>query len=294
MYLGKLFKRKRLALVLVVIFFLSAVVLSQEEDLKVRVKARRANIREKPSLKSDIVAQVRRGRILQVDGKEGEWYRVRLPLKLEGYALPGYVHQSIVEVVGKKARESEGDVFQKTPSGIIHKFGAGLGFGFASLSDRDYSGGMKVGGNFYFKLTKRLFLELAVRTFKGNIESNPQGLSDGELSVIPIQLSIQGRFPLKYKFVPYVTGGISYYSNDFSLSGIWIPEYKERVDNALGFHFGSGIDYFLMDSMAVNADVRYCLVKARGGRYLIDTLEEGIEDISLNSFLFGIGLKYYF
>lgn len=100
MFLGKIFKRKNLALVLGIFMFLSAAGISQAEDIKVRVRVRRANIREKPSLRSEIVAQVRRGRILQVDRKEGEWYRVRLPLKLEGYSLPGYIHQSIVKTSG--------------------------------------------------------------------------------------------------------------------------------------------------------------------------------------------------
>jgi len=107
MFLEKIFKRKNLALVVGIFMFLSAVGISQAEDIKVRIRVRRANIREKPSLRSDIIAQVRRGRILQVERKEGEWYRVRLPLKLEGYSLPGYVHQSIVDEVGKDVPVSE-------------------------------------------------------------------------------------------------------------------------------------------------------------------------------------------
>jgi uncharacterized protein YgiM (DUF1202 family) len=103
----ELFIKKKLALSLGTVLLLSAAGFSQSQELKVRVIARRANVREKPSLKSDVVGEVRRGMILQVDGKEGEWYKIRLPLKLEGYALPGYLHQSLVEEMGKEVPVSQ-------------------------------------------------------------------------------------------------------------------------------------------------------------------------------------------
>src|SRR4030066_352900 len=68
----------------------------------VRVTARRANVRAATDLKSEVVGQVKKRAVLQVDAKEGDWYLVRLPLKLEGYSLPGYIHKSVVEEVGEE------------------------------------------------------------------------------------------------------------------------------------------------------------------------------------------------
>ncbi|MGD8536814.1 MAG: SH3 domain-containing protein, partial [Candidatus Aminicenantes bacterium] len=91
--------KKNVCLLLTLVLFLSVVGFSQTEGMKIRVKVRRANVREQPSMESEIIAVVKRGRILQVEGKEGEWYLVRLPLRLEGFVLPGYIHESDVEVV---------------------------------------------------------------------------------------------------------------------------------------------------------------------------------------------------
>ncbi len=224
MFLEKIFKRKNLALVLGIFMFLSAVGISQAEDIKVRIRIRRANIREKPSLRSDIVAQVRRGKILLVERKEGEWYRVRLPLKLEGYSLPGYVHQSIVDEVGKDVPVSEERISEGTHSDFIYKYRAGVLVGLALPSERDYGAGIKFGGNFYYKISDRVNLEFLIQAFRSSVADNPEKLGEGKLMVLPIQLSIQGRIPLNDQLIPYAGGGVGYYLNSYFFEGVKIPD----------------------------------------------------------------------
>ncbi len=295
MLLEKIFKRKNLALVIGIFMFLSAVGISQAEDIKIRVRVRRANVREKPSLKSDIVAQVRRGRILQVERKEGEWYRIRLPLKLEGYFLPGYLHQSIVEEVGKDVHVSEERILERTHSDIIYKYRAGVHVGFALPSEKDYGRGIKFGGNLYYKISDSVNLELLIQAFRSSVADDSEKLGEGKLTVLPIQLSVQGRFPLKDQFILYAGGGIGYYLNSYLFEGVKIPERDEEVKNALGFHFGGGVDYFFSENIAANLDMRYCIVKT-SGLYTFDGVGEDIEikGINLSSFMLGIGFKYFF
>ena len=295
MFAEKIFKRKNLALVLGVLMFLSAVGISQAEDIKIKIRVRRANVREKPSLRSDIVAQVRRGRILKVEGKEGEWYRVRLPLKLEGYFLPGYIHQSIVEEVGKDVPVSEGRISERSRSDFIYKYRAGVQVGLALPSEKDYGSGIKFGGNFYYKISGRVNLEFVIQAFRSSMADDPEKLGEGKLTVLPIQLSVQGRFPLKEQLILYAGGGLGYYLNSYSFEGVKIPDRNEEVKNALGFHFGGGLDYFFSENIAANLDMRYCIVKTNG-LYTFDGAGEDIEieGINLNSFMLGIGFKYFF
>src|SRR5262245_57357493 len=63
----------------------------------VTVTARRANVRRAPDLKSEVVASVAAGTVLQVEGKEGDWYKVRLEPAAGGRARTGDVSASLVK-----------------------------------------------------------------------------------------------------------------------------------------------------------------------------------------------------
>lgn len=74
---------------------------------------------------------------------------------------------------------------------------------------------------------------------------------------------------------------------------------EEKVENAIGYHLGAGIDLFITKNIALNADVRYCIAKIKGSWILTDqaigaSTSGDIEDLNLNSLIFGGGLKFYF
>ncbi|MFC2169864.1 OmpW family outer membrane protein [Acidobacteriota bacterium] len=300
MDLSKLVIRKQLILLLGVLLLISSVGFSQTEKRIVKIKVRLANIREKPSLKSDTLAQVKRGTVLQVDGKEGEWYSIRLPLEVEGYALPGYIHDSIVEEIVKFIEDIP------PPNIIMYEegktaeplFRSGVGFeaGYAALSNGNYGGGLKLGASFTYKLSETLALELKIQTFKSDVERDDDELDRGKLSITPIQLSLQGRFPSKSRLVPYVLGGIGYYLNSFThkttIPGFSINEMK----NAIGVHLGAGVEYFFKETLGVSLDVRYCLVKTKADWTMTtDPVTSGeMDGINLNAILIGVGAKYFF
>jgi outer membrane protein W len=289
--------KKRVCLLLALVLFLAVVGFSQTEDLKIRVKVRRANVREQPNMEGETIAVVRRGAILQVDGKEGEWYLVRLPLKLEGYALPGYIHESVVEVVGAEIPPSEIKIPKKRSEGKPRKFGAGLIIGGSFPSGDNYNSGVNFNAHVSYSFIEEFTLELSVQDFEMGVEGRLERLSRGDLTIIPIQLSIQKRFPFQPKTFAYITGGIDYYLNDFTLRDTSFSR-VETVKNTLGFHVGSGIEYFLRENLALKLEIKVCFQSPSGSWSYIDPVtgpESGqFDNIKLDTVLFGIGVTYHF
>jgi hypothetical protein len=89
-----------------VIFSLMFSILVLGADLKLRVIAKKANVRLTPSLNSDTLSQVPLGAILDSEGKTGEWYKVNLPADESGFVVSGYLHESTVEVI-KESKKSQ-------------------------------------------------------------------------------------------------------------------------------------------------------------------------------------------
>lgn len=289
--------RKKVSVFLILAVCLSTVVFSQTENIKIRVRVRKANVRDKPSMNGEIIAVVTRGRILQVDGKEGKWYYVRLPLQLEGYALPGYIHQSTVEVLGDKPSPAErGKRVKKADEGP-QKYGAGLLMGSAFPSKRDYKAGLIFNGNFSYSISDKFSLELALQVFGSGTDGVPQGLSAGSLTVVPVHLSVRRHFPLDVKSTSFVSAGIGYNFIGFSLDDTSFDR-EETVKNALGFHLGGGVEYFFKENLAVGADLKYVFINTSGSWSYTDPglgrLSGSIDSINLNSVIICIGIKYFF
>lgn len=295
--MNKVLVRNRICVLLILVVFLSAMGFSQSEELKVRVKVRKANIREKPSIDGEIIAVVSRGRVLQVDGKEGEWYLIRLPLQMEVYALPGYIHKNTVEVLGEKPLSAEPEAQTKKTGGEFQKYGAGFLLGSANPVEREYYAGLCFSGNFSCRLSEKFSLELTVQVFGSGTDGSPQGLSAGSLTVFPVQLSVQWHIPLKKQTTAYVAGGIGYNIISFSLEDTSLDR-EESVENTLGFHLAGGVEYLFKRNLAVRADLKYIFVSTEGSWSYTDPVlgrvSGSIDNINLNSIIIGIGITYYF
>jgi len=309
------------------LLFLSSLLLSQENKLK--VIATRAYIYVDPNVDSSIVETVEKGTILnQISAGKIQyvWYRVSFYSRKKSTVVLGFIQTSSVEIMQgapKITREErqKPKIIQKKqifnpvfPSRTYApkklKLGpkSGVGFlaGYAMPAESNYSSGLKYGGNICLGITKNVSIELKGLSFQSDVEGNPEALSKGKLSVIPIQLSIQARFPISWRFLPYILGGGGYYLNRFNLdkeiTDAWDAlgfNIEEKVENAIGYHFGAGIDLFITKNIALNADVRYCMAKIKGSWTLTDQIigtenSGSLEDLNLNSLIFGGGLKFYF
>jgi len=89
---------------------------------------------------------------------------------------------------------------------------------------------------------------------------------------------------------------------DEEITDVWDAfgfDLEEKVENAIGYHLGAGIDLFITKNIALNADVRYCIARIKGSWTLTDQIigtetSGDLEDLNLNSLMFGAGLKYCF
>jgi outer membrane protein len=277
-----------------------------------------ANVRTEPDMSSEAVAQVKFGTLLESSNKVGDFYEISITDK-DGRTVYGFIHASVVEVLGaeeekvtkevKKVKEPEPTV---KPQGVepaypeFKKMGLGLFVGASSTSE--YGSGLAFGANFYYGITKNIGIEVGGLRFQTTAKDTDDvsKLSKGKLAVMPLQLSLIGRFPVGAKLVPYVAAGGGYYLNSFTLDAALVKSWddlgfdlEEAIDNAFGFHFGAGLDYFVKPNIAVGAGVKYCLAKAKGLWTMKDQVsseetEGTLSDLKLNALVFGVGLKYFF
>jgi outer membrane protein W len=181
--------------------------------------------------------------------------------------------------------------------------GIGVDAGYVMVKEDQFGGGMGAGLNLFYSLSQSIRFELKGGFISSQVENDPQGLSEGKLTMIPIQLSLQFRFKIGNRFFPYLGGGVGYYLNNFTLEGenIWQDlgfEVSNEVDNSFGFHFGLGMDYFFNPRIAFTLDVRYCIVPLSGSYSITDTVSSitnsGDIDGSLDHINFSAGLRFLF
>jgi len=304
----------------------------QEVLTKITIKVRKANIRLMPSLKSDVIHQLPFGVDLKPLAKSGNWYKVNLPPNPDGITLSGYIHDSIVNETFEKQilappepeepPESELKIPVEEPepapepsqkiqpavrTGItLPPFWIGGGAGYTMPSESNFEKGINFGGTLGFGITRYLAVELRVPYYQSNVTGSIGGLSTGQFQSISLSLSVQARYPIKSLIIPYLVAGGNYFLNKFTLDNEIVNSWnamginiEENVDHAFGFHFGGGIDLFIMKSLALNLDVRYSTASMKADWRLADTISQvettgPIEDIKLNSIQAGISVKFFF
>jgi outer membrane protein W len=296
---------------------------------KVSVKVPRANIRLMPTTQSPVINQVRSGVELKHMAKTGNWHRVNLAPNKDGIVLSGYIHQNIVDEiyetvapppepekppeiepeVPKEEAESDPEPVQEISTFQTSRFGeyywVGGGAGYTMPSESQFKKGINFGGTFGFGVMKHLAIELRVPYFQSDVIGTADGLSSGQLSSLSLMLSVQGRYPIKNQFVPYLVAGGDYHLNTFSLNekitNSWNDlgfNIQESVDHSFGFHFGAGLDVFLVKNIALNLDARYYTANLTGKRTLAhkisqDTMSGAIGNMKLNSLQAGISVKLF-
>jgi outer membrane protein W len=181
-------------------------------------------------------------------------------------------------------------------------FLAGAGFFSASRIGASPAFGM----SFSLGISRNLAVELAGSFLMAKTDYDPQTHSQGKLLAMPLQFSLIGRFPVGRKLTPFALAGGSYFINSFMLDGTvkdgWSAvgmSVSEKVNNALGVHFGAGVEYSLSRFLTVGIDVRYFLAKAKGSWSLKENAS-GLESsgtysgVNLNALVGSMALKYVF
>jgi len=185
---------------------------------------------------------------------------------------------------------------------IDKKFGLGFDVSFASSIDGTYSSCIMYQFNVTYIFAKNFGIEANLGYLNSSEEDD--FLSEGNLTIIPVQISLQFRAPLKGSIVPIIGAGYGYYLNSFKIySEITEPlsnlgfNVEEKVDNVFAFHFQAGIEYFLKESIALNVDYKRFFGNAEATASITDRISgisrSIIGEIKLDTHSIGFGIKYY-
>ncbi|MCX6557170.1 MAG: outer membrane beta-barrel protein [Candidatus Aminicenantes bacterium] len=184
--------------------------------------------------------------------------------------------------------------------------GVGLWGGYGLYGNSQFNGGVAFGASFLLGLGRNLAIEFAASYLGAGVESDANALSKGKLAAMPLQLSLQGRFPVGKKLTPYLLVGGNYFLNSFSLDSTIVDGWSavgitlsEKVAGAFGFHAGAGLELALGNSLSLNIDLRYFLAKTKSNWSMTDdeSLVESsgtLSGIKLDALVFALGLKYFF
>ena len=289
----------------------------ENQQMEVIVNKHNAKLMLKPSADSLVLMNLPLGATFEVIEALGEWVKVNLLPDKDGIIVSGYINISYLEIRGSRSTPIKSAIQQPVVQPIESKetpekewplgIGIGLSGGYANPSNQLYSGGIAFGINFSIDIMKYLAIEISGQYFGPNVESSEEGLSKGLLSIIPIQLSLQGRYPLSEgQIIPYLELGGGYYLNNFTinsnLTGGWEQigfALEEKVESAFGFHFGAGLDYYVMQNLSLGLGFKYCLTKMKGSWSLTDNLSSiavsgELADLELNPVIIGLRIKYLF
>ena len=312
---------------------------------EVKIMGEKPAVRASASEDGRIMAVAKFGEVLELTGVQGDWYRVKYP-RADGIVLVGFMHLDQVEVLSCVALEESGletepepnledeitlavekskiepetpvevekerakppsDQGTVVPLGFENKIlGLGVSAGTSMPSETLYGSGFAYGAGVSYLVTPNLGVELSLLKYQSDIEGSDSGLSRGRLSMIPLMFSIQGRYPLKGRFVPYAAVGATLSFNSFELCQTCKDNWEalgisinETVENSFGWHVGVGLDYQVTHNLALNVDVRTHFLKSQGNWSMDDLLSNvsvsgDLDDLNINTWIFRIGAKFYF
>ena len=193
------------------------------------------------------------GTALELTGKKGDWYRVKYPQEdgsvSVGYVHQAMISffpeataeqaqppedeikdpetkETAVEISPPVTEPEQADIpkeeeppatpeFQEQPVVETHTTGLGLGIrgGYALPSESGYEGSLAVGFSLAYRITPNLEIEAGGLFYESQVEGQVEGLSRGKLRVLPLFLSVKGRYPLGHRFAPYAVAGVGYFFN---------------------------------------------------------------------------------
>jgi len=176
------------------------------------------------------------------------------------------------------------------------EWSAAQDFGISAAAEFDLAGFLAVGA----RLT-RASVPIPAST------SSTSGLSQGRLTLLPIALFLQFRWPGAGKLKPYLAAGGGYSFNShkpaaavkegWDLVGFSV---EEKVENTTAVFAGAGLDYSLSPRLLFTVHAQIVVAPLSGtwthtdsatGLKATGSLNAGN---GLNSLLAGIGLKYQF
>jgi len=177
--------------------------------------------------------------------------------------------------------------------------------GYALPTQKNYARAFAYGAGLSFDLHRYFAIELSGIRFETSVAGAEDGLSKGTLAVLPLEVSLKGQFPLSGgRLTPYFAVGAGYSFYQFSLDPQIVANWEkvgfritEKLDNAIGFHFGAGLEVALNASLALVFDAKYRFAEANAAWTMTDqtsneAISGALEKLDQGSIVLGIGLKF--
>lgn len=189
------------------------------------------------------------------------------------------------------------------------RLGLGIRVSYIDYSDDDYTlYGVNIDvepdedvmyeGNLTYFIHDYFSLELSIGYVETDVDLSAFGLSvdAGELENIPVILSGRFHFSTNPKINPYISFGVGYFFNDFDqndyiIEALYGPGADVDVDDSFGFHLGAGVEFFISENASFNLDFKYIWTEVEAE---VNVPGFSDEDLELNPYVLGLGIKYYF
>lgn len=191
------------------------------------------------------------------------------------------------------------------------KFGIGVRGGFVFSQDDsivdpvdgtkvdiDIDSAFCVGINTTYVMSDVLSMELSGDwVFDRETEfMTPTGsIGGGDISTIPVLLTLRIHIPVSSGFKPYIGGGVGWYFNSFDQNPLWIasnPGVNAELDDSFAWLANAGLEFFLTENVAFNIDGKY--IWSSPDMNLTGTGYYNTYEIDLDGFVVGVGVKFYF
>ena len=192
---------------------------------------------------------------------------------------------------------------------IAGRSAIGVGYANVSPDEGDIDDGTAMSINYTRGINTNLSVELSLGQAVLDVKPGDIPVDLGEATVMPLQVTAQYRVPSgNIPLSPYVGAGLGYYFNNFDLSDdvkdaiafkrLTDPTFDvdADIDDSFGFHIDAGVDYFVNSNFALNLDARYFWSEADATMTTTElgVTDKGDDEIDLDSFIIGVGAKYFF
>lgn len=187
---------------------------------------------------------------------------------------------------------------QSSSQDLRSSFHAKVGGSFPK--EGNIQAGFESGFGFSLSLGRKLSLSFDFVYWKSDVKERGGKLHNGTLSITPFLLSLQYSLTGEGFLSPYIFLGSGFVFSSFEIGGyISIPEIRinQKVKNGPAFYLGTGANMRLTRNLSFFGEISYLSRKA-GAETIITDMNFGVStkefSIDLSSFLFGLGLKYFF
>ena len=188
----------------------------------------------------------------------------------------------------------------------------GLSGGYAKHLESNFGSGLAPGFSLAYDLTPMFSIELRGALFTSTVTGSTTSLSQGKMTMVPVEIAVVARFGAGKKLVPYAAIGGGYGLHSFKLDGQIVTDWSnlgltltESIKKGATILIGAGLEYALKagpkpgQGIFLSLEARYLMAKADGSWNLTDNASQEkatgvLGGLKLDSLLIGLGVNYGF